>query len=539
MSQDRNALCCLILREQFGDLVSKIAKVLLKKGSCVLKYILAESALELKQVKKLLCLLIQHNIVTFHLNKKGLTEYTIHCDVIQWRLRFPRYIYCAKTLYGDAAELLVEDLLNKGQCLMSETVINITDKLNEALDASGHPRINAGLVKEKFENLAKTHFIQRCPNYIGKEVNDDSTVRQAPNEDELYMIPKMDIDGEVSRKRKRSTEGEVTPAKRSRTESREDQSEVPKDDGIYWRVNFERFHQHFRDQILVASAASKIDVKAGEVLRTFLRLCETKFSSATTTSCAMSVNEVFRALPKELFLTRHVLEMYMTMLCDDMNGMFTKVDEMSGGLYVVNFYKGLQEIAKAHLESAVQERFGSKCLRIFRVLLLKQHSKQKQIEDYAMISAKEAKELLYNMFSENFITLTEVSKTPDHAPSRTFYLFNVDIPQVARIVQQRCFKAVKNAMIRREAEVAEHKRVLDKKERVDAIVATLADSEQKEEIVQTISPPEQEQILKVKHTVRMLDLSETQIDDTLFVLQSYLQLSTQHNLENIAVKKKR
>ncbi|XP_033750684.1 DNA-directed RNA polymerase III subunit RPC3-like [Pecten maximus] len=337
---------------------------------------------------------------------------------------------------------------------------------------------------------------------------------------------------------KRSTEGEGTPAKRSRTESQED-TELPKDDGIYWKVNFDRFHQHFRDQVLVASAASKIDKKAGEVLRTFLRLSETKFSSGATTSCAISVNEVFRALPKELFLTRHVLEMYMTMLCDDMNGMFTKVDEMSGGLYVVNFYKGLQEIAKAHLESVVQERFGSKCLRIFRVLLLKQHSKQKQIEDYAMISAKEAKELLYNMFSENFITLTEVSKTPDHAPSRTFYLFNVDVPKVARIVEQRCYKAVKNAMVRRETEVAENKRVLDKKERVDAIVVTLTDPEQKEEIEQTISPPEQEQILKVKHTVRMLDQCESQLDDTLFVLQSYLQASIQHNLENVAVKKKR
>lgn len=35
---------------------------------------------------------------------------------------------------------------------------------------------------------------------------------------------------------------------------------------------------------------------------------------------------------------------------------------------------------------------------------------QFQIEDFAMISAKEAKELLYDMFSQNFIT-TAVSKS--------------------------------------------------------------------------------------------------------------------------------
>ena len=94
--------------------------------------------------------------------------------------------------------------------------------------------------------------------------------------------------------------------------------------------------------------------------------------------------------------------------------------------------KRIQYVFKFH------SRFGSKCLRIFRVLLLKKHLEQKQvnastydcrnikivrqslieiqwmfsffvllqIEDFVMISAKEAKDLLYTLFSENFITTT-------------------------------------------------------------------------------------------------------------------------------------
>ena len=51
------------------------------------------------------------------------------------------------------------------------------------------------------------------------------------------------------------------------------------------------------------------------------------------------------------------------------------------------------------------------------------------------------------------------------------------------------------------------RRLLDKQERVDAIVASIeqggGDQAQKEEIEQTITPTEKDQIIKVKRTVQM------------------------------------
>lgn len=58
-------------------------------------------------------------------------------------------------------------------------------------------------------------------------------------------------------------------------------------------------------------------------------------------------------------------------------------------------------------------RFGSRCARIFRLLLRKKHLEQKQVEDFAMIPAKEAKDMLYKMLSENFVSL-QVSASPSH-----------------------------------------------------------------------------------------------------------------------------
>jgi trans-2-enoyl-CoA reductase len=34
--------------------------------------------------------------------------------------------------------------------------------------------------------------------------------------------------------------------------------QLPQDDGIYWKVNFDRFHQYMRDQLLISAIASSI-----------------------------------------------------------------------------------------------------------------------------------------------------------------------------------------------------------------------------------------------------------------------------------------
>jgi DNA-directed RNA polymerase III subunit RPC3 len=89
------------------------------------------------QVRKVLLVLIQQNVVKFEKNKKGYTEYFVDIESLFWRQRIPRYIHCAKTLYGDAAELVVEDLVYHGQLMMSSVVNTVTDKLNEALEHAG------------------------------------------------------------------------------------------------------------------------------------------------------------------------------------------------------------------------------------------------------------------------------------------------------------------------------------------------------------------------------------------------------------------
>ncbi|XP_053405654.1 DNA-directed RNA polymerase III subunit RPC3-like [Mercenaria mercenaria] len=520
MSKCKSEICKLLLRESFGEVAEEVAFVLLSKGACPLRQISTETCLHIDKVRKVLVVLIQQNIVKFEKSKRGFTEYFVDVEHLLWRHRIPRYIHCAKTLYGDAAELVVEDLVHHGQLMMSSVVHTVTNKLNEALEHAGHQKIGSRVVYDKFNLLAGTHFIQQCLNQM--ETTGDEEDLDERDLSSLYKVPAFNAkDGD--RKRKRSTDESEPPSKRQKMSADND---TVSDDGIYWKINHRRFHQYFRDQLFIKAIHNKIGKKAADILQTMLRLTEVKSDDICFTSNPLSFTEIFQAVPRDLGITRNLCEQYLSLMTDDSMELVSKVGESGGGMFVINIMKGLTALCKSHLESVVQERFGSKSLRIFRVLLLKQHLEQKQIEDLAMIPSKEAKELLYTMFAQNFVAVTEISKTPDHAPARTYYLFKVQLDQLARMLLENSYKALSNAIRKRIAETKENRRLMEKQERVDAILASLeqsgADDVQKEEILLTITPSERSQLQKVKHMINMLDQSELQLDETIFVLETYI-----------------
>jgi len=84
-------------------------------------------------VKRALCVLIQHNIVTFGYNKKGFVEYSAILEHILARPRYPMCLYTSKTLFGDVAELITEELLLHGQLQMSEVINKVHTRLTAAL----------------------------------------------------------------------------------------------------------------------------------------------------------------------------------------------------------------------------------------------------------------------------------------------------------------------------------------------------------------------------------------------------------------------
>lgn len=506
MTQAEIKLCSLLLREHFGEIVERVGTLLVRAGAQPLRMLAGDTGLSLEQVKKALCVLLQHNLATFQLQKRGAVEYEARGERVLRILRYPRYIYAAKTLYGDTGELLVEELLLNGKMTMSAAVRKVADRLTETME-DGRTMDYAD-VSSTFVRLADTHLVQRCPLLPDAPQGPAAPPAPAPtlvlNEKDMYAVPRLNLTGRGKRRRSCDEEEDGERGAKKQKQDAEG-TEPPPDDGIYWQVNFERFHQHFRDQAIVSAVANRMDQTSSEIVRTMLRMSEVTTSSGAPYTQPLSSNEIFRSLPAGYNITKQVLDQYLTLLADDPLEFVGKSGDSGGGMYTVNLHKALASLATATLESVVEERFGSRCARIFRLLLRKKHLEQKQVEDFAMIPAKEAKEMLYRMLSESFVALQEIPKTPDHAPSRTFYLYTVNVPSAARMLLHRCYKSVANLMERRQFETKENKRLLEKSQRVEAILASMqatgAEAAQLQEIEEMITAPERQQLENLKRTV--------------------------------------
>ncbi|XP_030043511.1 DNA-directed RNA polymerase III subunit RPC3 isoform X2 [Microcaecilia unicolor] len=534
MTQAEIKLCSLLLQEHFGEIVDKVGAHILQTGSQPLRLISNDTGTPLDQVKKALCVLIQHNLVSYQLSKRGFVEYEAHHDRVLRILRYPHYIYTAKTLYGDTGELIVEELLLNGKMTMSTAVKKVADRLTETMEDG--KAMDYGEVSSTFVRLVDTHFIYRCPAPLEPPEGAAAPAPVAPllltSEKDMYTVPKLSMIGKGKRRRSSDDDDDddASEQQTKRQKKEADSKETLPDDGIYWQVNTERFHQHFRDQAVISAIANKMDQISSEIVRTMLRMSEVTTSSNAAHTQPLSSNEIFRSLPTGYNISKQVLDQYLSLLADDPLEFVGRSGDSGGGMFVINLHKALATLASATLESVVQERFGSRCARIFRLILRKRHLEQKQVEDFAMVPAKEAKDMLYKLLSENLVTLQEIPKTPDHAPSRTFYLYAVNILSSSRLLLQRCYKTVANLIERRLFETKENKRLLEKSQRIEAIIASMqatgAEEAQLQEIEEMITAPERQQLEALKRNVNRIDASENQVDETIFILESYISTST-------------
>jgi DNA-directed RNA polymerase III subunit RPC3 len=63
-----------------------------------------------------------------------------------------------------------------------------------------------------------------------------------------------------------------------------------------------------------------------------------------------------------------------------------------------------------------------------------------------MFPSKDCKNFIYTLLHDNLLTITELSKTADHAPSRTTYLFGIDYNALVRKLLENSYKVSKQCI---------------------------------------------------------------------------------------------
>ncbi|KAG6796980.1 DNA-directed RNA polymerase III subunit RPC3 [Apis mellifera caucasica] len=487
-------LCSFILFEHFGQIVQCVGEDLFKYGAKPLVLIRHTTHLPVTKIKEALCVLIKHGLVKYRQTEKGI-EYILIYERVLNILRYPKYMFFVKTNCGNEAEMMLEQVLKNGYITASEVIIK-TYKRMEQSPSSIQPSIP--VLKEKFELLIKYQFLMRSTNKNEEEGNSKRD----------FTLPDLDL-AAISK----YLEGDNCNLK----------------DKIYWEINIDRFTQDFRDQIIVSSISKRLDKNAGELMRRLLFLMYLRTASWEDTSNPIPFAEIKDAVKKLNYplLTQH-LDQYLRLIEEDSSQFLKRVGDSGGGQYSVNMKEAFNQLAWASLENIVMERFGSKAARIFRLVRARKYIEQEQIQQLAMIPAKEAKHLTYTLLQENYLQMQEIKKSGvSAAPIKTFFLFHIDLNLVVRMEIEHCYHALYNIMQRREYEVNSNKRMIDKQLRMQTLTSNLkehgAPEEQLAEIAEMMTPTEKQQLEKVQNTIKKLGITELQIDDTLFLLTMYLR----------------
>lgn len=244
-------LCSVILKQVFGKNVQSVADCLFDSISRALSVIIKTTNLSRREATNALAILIKFRLVTFAPSVSGMIpEYSLNREAINYILRYPRYVHLAQTKYGENGSAIVEELIRSG-CLPASSVII------KCLNAYDN-RVKPELYRDVFNTMVTDNYLIRLP--VPKARTEEVTNEVCPTlliEDyEIFLPPDLDLMELLN-----VQSGNMAHCR---------------DHEIFWQINFERFHQDFRDQVMVSAIEKKLGPSAGECFKYILKTMYTK-----------------------------------------------------------------------------------------------------------------------------------------------------------------------------------------------------------------------------------------------------------------------
>lgn len=172
------------------------------------------------QVKEGLSILLKYSLVS--VKRPGSScLYVVEYNRILWLLRYPVYIKLIKRKFGDEAELLLEEILQKGYTKEDDLLSTTLERLRKTKEIA-----TLSSLKEKLNSLViAKYLIEFSDNDIGGKP------------DEI--------------KQENDAEANAKPS--------------------FWTINPDRFHQDLRDDFIVSAFTNKFDANAAELVRVLIQ----------------------------------------------------------------------------------------------------------------------------------------------------------------------------------------------------------------------------------------------------------------------------
>lgn len=239
---------------------------------------------------------------------------------------------------------------------------------------------------------------------------------------------------------------------------------------VLWRVNYEEFNRRFlvheietvicREHAAQPGSDSTEDTRKTTVTAIRALLAAAVDASGRQGSdellLAVMIEDVRRALQAlpalaadaALLPSDSQLHLTLVAVASQPSGLVVVTEGAYGTSYRVNTDAALGMARRSAIMSTLGHKYGKAARRIWNMLLLEQQMEQKAVAECAMVSNAEAREALYALLKDGFISLQDIPRNPDRAPSRTSYTWRANLGATCTRMAINLYKAAGNLMTR-------------------------------------------------------------------------------------------
>lgn len=180
--------------------------------------------------------MVKYNFVQCRLGPGKLNAtYHVNIENMKLLIRYPKFIPLIKRKFGEECESLIEMLVNLGCMTASDLIARVATILKDDKNIT----VSVKDIKDKFISLVNAKYVKHFQDCNANEAEDS------------FVLPSIDVQA-LSKNMYNAGNEEVG------------------DEGVYWTLNPDRFHQDVRDQLIVQAVKNKFDENVGELMRVML-----------------------------------------------------------------------------------------------------------------------------------------------------------------------------------------------------------------------------------------------------------------------------
>ena len=500
MARQISRVASILIQEHFGGPAQQVVDCVLKRGLCSLQEIVSDTGLQRSAAKRLLCILIRHDIVSYNDDSK-FALFSVNLYRAYLIARYPRFLSLVREESGPTAELILSQLLIHGSCSIEDLVESIS-AVQETLDIEQLKVLFLSMMEKRY--VIKVKQQADVIEELEAEVGEEREGKSVPGGIKRSVIT-----------------AEVAESKRQKLQEARAKCPDEKQVGL-WCVNFEHFHEKLRDKIISQYIATIHAPQLSSIINTMHAILE--LDPDTSLSQLQSRQVYVPQMLLQVEFPREEVERYLTQVSSDPSALLVRTAEAGGGAYVLDYTACYRLLLDNTIDSIVEERYGCKALRIIKNLARKKYLELAQISEHTLIPPQELNDILYRLYRESMVSLQEVPRIDEYNPSRTYYLYSFDVESVRRILLDRAFQIIGNMVVKRRSVSEEASYVLRKEERMSELLAEeggACTGERLSEIEQVLTPGEKQQARNSRMMLERLEIAELFIDESIFILSHF------------------